>query len=53
MNVPIRLTRMTVSNGSSAWAPLLPTTRPAQPMPAHETAIRSVTGCAVAAATTS
>ena len=51
MKVPIRLTRMTVSNGSSAWAPRLPTTRPAQPIPAHETAIRSGTGCSAAALT--
>ena len=40
MKVPIKLTRMTVSNGASAAAPSLPTVRSAQPMPAHETARR-------------
>ena len=33
MKVPIRFTRMTVSNGSKACAPLRPATFSAQPMP--------------------
>ena len=40
LKVPIRLTRMTVSNGSKPWAPLRPATFSAQPMPAQQTEMR-------------
>jgi len=51
LNVPIRFTRITVSNGARAAAPFLPTVRSAQPMPAHETAKRRSSTVATAAST--
>ena len=49
LKVPIRLTEITVSNGSSACAPRRPATRSAQPIPAQQIAIRSPPGSAAAA----
>ena len=51
LNVPIRFTRTTASNGSRAAGPSFFTVRSAQPIPAHETARRSSPACSTAAAT--
>src|SRR3954451_9027372 len=48
LNVPSRLTRITVSNGSNGRGPRLPAVFSAQPMPAPHTEIRN--GPAAAAA---
>src|SRR4051794_12276884 len=41
LNVPIKFTRRTISNGCRLAGPFLPTVRSAQPTPAHETAKRT------------
>ena len=51
LKVPIRFTRITVSNGSSEWGPRREATRSAQPIPAQQTLIRRPPGRAAAAAT--
>src|SRR3954453_2003801 len=51
LKVPIRFTRMTVSNGWGCWGPFLPTVRSAQPMPAHETAKRIAPNASTARST--
>src|SRR3954469_5105851 len=56
LNVPIRLTRITVSNGTRPCAPLRPATFSAWPMPAQQTEIRrpsSPAACVTAASTCS
>ena len=47
--MPIRFTRMTVSNGSKACAPLRPATFSAQPMPAQQMEMRRPSSPAAAA----
>ena len=51
LNVPIRLTAITFSNGSSAWGPRLPATFSTQPIPAQQTEILRPPGAAAASFT--
>ena len=51
LKVPIRLTRTTDSNGSSACGPREPAVFSAQPMPAQQTDIRSGPAAATALST--